>query len=91
VLFPNALGEQGRNVTPGVFVDVASLWGLDDTAGGVAGGNIVDDAAYLRASIGLSLRIATAIGPIEVYVARPIQQQTYDVSQTFGLAFTQSF
>jgi len=91
VLFPHALGEQGRNLTPGVFVDVASLWGLDDTAGGIAGGDVVDDASYLRASVGLSLRIATPIGPIEVYVARPVQQQTYDVTQTFGLAFTQSF
>lgn len=91
IMFPNAFAEHAPSVTPGVFLDVGSLWGLDDVDGGLLGADPVDDAAYMRASIGASLRIQTAIGPIEIYVARPIQQQTYDVSETFGLAFTQSF
>jgi len=89
--FPNAFGSSGERLTPGIFADVGSLWGLDDVAGGVAGANPVDDSSNLRASVGLSLRIDTGIGPIQMYVAHPLEDEDYDRTQTFGLVFSHSF
>lgn len=89
--FPNALEEHAERLTPGVFVDMGSLWGLDDTAGGVAGADTVDDGSHLRASIGLSLRINTGIGAIQVYVAQPFASENYDRTNDFGLELSQTF
>jgi outer membrane protein insertion porin family len=91
--FPNALGESGfaERLTPGVFMDVGSLWGLDSVAGGVAGATPVDDGSNLRASIGLTMRIDTGLGPIQMYVAHPLAEEGYDRTQAFGLTFSHSF
>ena len=74
-----------------MFVDMGSLWGLDDTAGGVAGADPVDDASYLRASVGLTLRIETGIGAVQLYVAQPLESQDYDRTQNFGVELSQTF
>ena len=89
--FPNAFGEQAERLTPGVFVDLGSLWGLDDVAGGVDGANLVDDASYLRASVGVSLRIETGIGAMQIYAAHPFATEAYDKTQNFGIELSQSF
>lgn len=89
--FPNAFGEQAARLTPGVFIDLGSLWGLDDIAGGAGGADPVDDGSYLRASVGASLRISTGIGPIQIYVAHPFAEQVYDEMQIFGIELSQSF
>lgn len=90
--FPNAFGgEGGSRLTPGVFMDIGSLWGLDDTGGGLTGTDEVDDSARLRASVGLSLRIRTGIGPIQMYVAHPIAEESYDRTEAVGLYYSQTF
>lgn len=89
--FPNTFSGNAERLTPGLFVDVGSLWGLDDVAGGAGGLDTVDDASHLRATIGLSLRIDTGIGPIQMYIAHPVAQQDYDLTQTFGLSLSHSF
>jgi outer membrane protein insertion porin family len=89
--FPNAIGAAGGRFVPGIFVDAGSLWGLDDVAGGLAGTDPVDDSARLRAAAGLSLRILTDIGPVEIYAAHPFARESYDRTQQFGLSFTGSF
>jgi outer membrane protein assembly factor BamA len=89
--FPNAFGGQAARVTPGMFVDLGSLWGLDDVADGAAGADQVDDASYLRASVGVSLRINSGIGAVQIYVAHPVVAQDYDQTQTFGIELSQSF
>jgi outer membrane protein assembly factor BamA len=91
VQFPNAFGEQAARLTPGLFLDLGSLWGLDDVAGGIDGADTVDDASYLRSSIGVSLRIQTGLGAIQMYVAHPIASQDYDNTQTSGLELNYSF
>ena len=91
VQFPNAFGERAERLTPGLFLDLGSLWGLDDVAGGIAGADPVDDASYLRSSVGVSLRIQTGLGAIQMYVAHPIASQDYDSTQTFGLELNHSF
>ncbi|EET47413.1 BamA/TamA family outer membrane protein [Thalassobium sp. R2A62] len=89
--FPNIMGDGAERLTPGVFMDVGSLWGLDNAAGGVAGATPVDEGSNLRASVGLTLRIATGLGPIQMYVAHPVVDEDYDRTQTFGLTFSHSF
>ncbi|QXT39467.1 BamA/TamA family outer membrane protein [Gymnodinialimonas ceratoperidinii] len=88
--FPNAFGSDS-SLTPGVFLDAGSLWGLDDVNGGLAGADPVDDAAYLRSAAGVTLRIDTGIGPFNIYAAVPLAEEDYDQTQEFGLSFSQSF
>jgi outer membrane protein insertion porin family len=89
--FPNAFGAASDRLVPGVFLDAGSLWSLDNVAGGPSGANPVDDGAHLRASVGVSLRIRTGIGPIDVYVANPFERQGYDRTQTVGLSLSRRF
>lgn len=91
VQFPGAFGEAGRRVTPGLFVDVGSLWNLDDVAGGIAGADPVDDSARMRASIGVSLSIKTGIGPLKIHAAHPIASEDYDRTQTLGVELNATF
>ena len=89
--FPRAFGAQEGRFVPGLFVDAGSLWGLDSVAGGRTGANLVDDGAHLRAALGLTLRIRTGIGPVEIYAAHPLERQTGDEVQNFGLSFNHRF
>lgn len=82
---------QGPALTPGVFVDAGSLWGLDDTAGGPTGTDPVDDDAHLRVSVGLSLEIDTGVGPVRVSYAEPIEERRYDDVQEVQVSFSRSF
>ncbi len=88
--FPNAFGS-GSRVTPGLFVDAGSLWDLDDTAGGVAGANPVDDAFNLRASIGVSFEFETGFGPVQLNLAHPVASENYDRQQEVHLTFRHEF
>lgn len=85
--FPAAFRENAARFVPGVFLDAGSLWGLDDTAGA----HTVDDSAILRASVGVSLRIGTPLGPVEIYAAHPFEREDYDNTQTAGLSFNTRF
>lgn len=91
--FPNALGNSAfaKRLTPGVFMDVGSLWGLDSVAGGDDGLTPIDDESNLRASIGLTMRIDTGFGPIQMYAANPLADEGYDRTQSFGLTFSHSY
>ncbi|MEZ5912180.1 MAG: outer membrane protein assembly factor BamA [Paracoccaceae bacterium] len=57
--FPLGLPEE-YGITGGLFLDVGSVWGLDDVAG-TAG--TVDDAMRLRSAVGFALLWDTPIGP----------------------------
>ncbi|SNY54972.1 Surface antigen [Pseudooceanicola antarcticus] len=87
--FPNALGDSP--ILPGVFLDVGTLWGLDNTAGGVAGADPVDDAAHLRASAGVSFEFDTGVGKLTLNAAVPLQKQDYDEVENLSLSFQTSF
>jgi outer membrane protein insertion porin family len=91
IQFPNVFGGRAERLTPGVFADLGSLWGLGDVAGGVAGEDMVDDASYLRASVGVSLRIETGMGAVQMYAAHPFATEAYDQTQNFGIELSQSF
>lgn len=88
--FNDAFGEDAR-LKPGLFVDVGSLWGLDDTAGGVAGANQVDDTLNLRGSVGISVQVDTGIGALVLNVAQPVLSKSYDNPQLVQFSFRRTF
>lgn len=89
--FPTLFGEGAERLTPGVFVDVGSLWGLDNAAGGPLGADAVDDSQNLRASAGITLKIDTGFGPIDLYAAHPFEKEDYDSTQAIGLIYSRRF
>ena len=90
VQFANAFGQNAR-VKPGLFADIGSLWGLDDAAGGIAGGSPVDDSLRLRSSIGVSLQVDIGVGQLQISAARPIRSESYDKLETIQFSLNRSF
>jgi len=89
--FPNLFGDATGQLTPGLFLDVGSLWDLDDAAGGLLGADAVDDGRNFRASVGVTLKIDTGFGPIDLYVANPFEREDYDATQAIGLIYSRRF
>jgi outer membrane protein insertion porin family len=85
--FPLGLPEE-YGISGGVFFDVGSVWGLDNTAG--AGGPVDDDFS-LRSSIGVSIFWTTPIGPLTFNFANVLQQESYDEEQLFDFTITTRF
>jgi outer membrane protein insertion porin family len=85
--FPLGLPEE-YGISGGLFLDAGSVWSLDDTAGT---GGPVDDKAYLRSAIGVSVFWDTPIGPLRFNFAKPLVKEDYDIEQTFDLTITTTF
>ncbi|NNK77343.1 MAG: BamA/TamA family outer membrane protein, partial [Litoreibacter sp.] len=91
--FPIGLPEE-YGITGGLFVDVGSVWGLDDnvgTAGPSQPGGLVDDGFNLRSSIGFSVFWTTAIGPLRLNFARALVSEPYDKERFFDLTVSTRF
>ncbi|MBW0157908.1 outer membrane protein assembly factor BamA [Sinorhodobacter sp. B57] len=86
--FPLGLPEE-YGITGGLFWDVGSVWGLDDTLG--TGGNEVDDSLNWRSSIGLSVFWTTPIGPLRFNIAKALKKEDYDEEQVFDLTISTKF
>lgn len=86
--FPLGLPEE-YGITGGLFWDVGSVWGLDDTLG--TGGNEVDDSMNLRSSVGVSVFWTTPIGPLRFNIAKAIKKEDYDKEQVFDLTISTKF
>ena len=84
--FPLGLPDE-FGISGGVFFDVGSLWGLDNTAGVAA----VDDSFELRSSIGFSLLWDTPIGPIRMNFSNPIRSNPSDDERTFDFTISAGF
>lgn len=81
------LGEaMGSAIKGGLFLDVGSVWGLDNTRGGA-----IDDSAHLRASVGLSVTFDVGKVPVSLYLATPVQDRPGDERQVFGLTAAARF
>nr|WP_245657107.1 outer membrane protein assembly factor BamA [Meinhardsimonia xiamenensis] len=91
VEFPLPLLPDEYGISGGAFFDVGSLWGLDNTAGGPAGANPVDDSFHLRSSIGLSVFWETPIGPLRFNFSKPLVKQPYDRERFFDLTVSTEF
>ena len=85
--FPLGLPEE-YGIKGGAFLDVGSVWGLDDTAGT---GGPVDDGFHLRSSIGLSLFWTTPIGPLRFNFSKALTKEDYDQEQSFDLTISTKF
>ncbi|GHA42331.1 outer membrane protein assembly factor BamA [Amylibacter ulvae] len=78
--FPIGLPEE-YGIYGGVFYDVGSVWGIDDTFGVDLNGE--DDSAIIRSAVGFSIFWDTAIGPLRFNFAKPLKKQAYDETETF--------
>ena len=85
--FPLGIPEE-YGVFGGVFADVGSLWGLDNTNGSMG---TVDDSFHLRSSVGISLFVDTPIAPLRFNYAIPLQREDYDVTERFRFAIQTRF
>jgi len=87
--FPLGLPEE-YGISGGVFLDVGSVWGLDNTTG--AGGiGSVDDSMQLRSSIGISLFWDSIIGPLRFNFSKALLKEDYDIEQAFDLTISARF
>jgi len=85
--FPLGLPEE-YGIKGGAFLDVGSVWGLDNTVG-TAGS--VDDSAKLRSSIGLSVLWDTPLGPLRFNFSKALKKEDYDKEQSFDLTISTKF
>jgi len=91
--FPLGLPEE-YGIRGGVFADVGSVWGLDNTAGSTGTNYIrpeVDDDMHVRASIGVSMFWTTPIGPLRLNFAKALKKEDYDRTQVFDLTISTQF
>lgn len=86
--FPLGLPEE-YGITGGAFLDVGSVWSLDNTAG--FGGVEVDDSFSPRASIGVSVFWTTPIGPLRFNFSKALVKEDYDKEQNFDLTVSTRF
>lgn len=83
--FPLGIPEE-IGINGGLFLDVGSVWGLDNTNGG-----LVDDSMHLRASAGFSLFWKTPIGPLRFNFSQALIKENYDSVRNFDLTISTQF
>jgi outer membrane protein insertion porin family len=91
--FPLGLPEE-YGIRGGLFLDVGSVWGLDDRAGTAAqpnGDPLVDDSAHIRSAVGVSLFWDTPIGPLRFNLSKALEKESYDKEQSFDLTISTRF
>ena len=86
--FPIGLPEE-YGVTGGLFMDIGSVWGLDDTAG--VGGAEVDDSLIWRSSVGFSIYWTTPVGPLRLNFSKALMKEDYDKERNFDLTVSTKF
>ncbi|MGG7567928.1 outer membrane protein assembly factor BamA [Rhodovulum sp. DZ06] len=87
VSFPLGLPEE-LGIYGGLFADAGSVWGLDDTvfvdsfypAGSPV---VIDDGMDFRASVGASIFIDSAFGPLRFNFAYPLVKEEQDETEFF--------
>ena len=85
--FPIGLPEE-YGITGGAFVDVGSVWGLNNVQGS---SGTVDDSLHVRSVIGLVMYWNTPIGPLQLNFTHAIQKESYDKEQMFDLTVATKF
>ena len=73
------------DISSSLFLDVGSVWGLDDRYGAI------DDKHKLRASIGLNLNWDSAIGPINFIFSEPFMSEKNDTTDKFSFDIGYNF
>ncbi|WP_424932133.1 outer membrane protein assembly factor BamA [Amaricoccus macauensis] len=85
--FPLGLPQE-YGIYGGLFADVGSLWGLDETDGSMGE---VDDSFELRASSGVSLFVDTPFAPLRFNYAFPLVKEDYDKTERFRFSLQTRF
>ncbi|MFO1140867.1 MAG: outer membrane protein assembly factor BamA [Amaricoccus sp.] len=85
--FPIGIPQE-YGIYGGVFADVGSLWGLDDTDGSMG---TVDAGMHIRSSVGVSLFVDTPFAPLRFNYAVPIKREPYDVVERFRFTIATRF
>ena len=83
--FPLGLPEE-YGITGGAFMDIGSVWSLDNNGGGA-----VDDSFIPRATVGVSVFWTTPIGPLRFNFSHAVKKEDYDKEQTFDLTISTKF
>ena len=73
------------DISSSLFLDVGSVWGLDERYGSI------DDSHKIRASIGLNLNWDSAIGPINFILAEPVMSENNDTTDKFSFDIGYNF
>ncbi len=73
------------DISSSLFLDVGSVWGLDDRYGSI------DDSHNLRSSIGVNINWDSAIGPINFILAEPLMSEPNDNTDKFSFDIGYNF
>jgi outer membrane protein insertion porin family len=91
--FPLGLPEE-YGITGGLFLDVGSVWGLDNTAGTVGPNQptgVIDDDLHWRTALGFSIFWASPLGPLRFNFSTPLEKLPYDKEQNFDFTVSTRF
>ncbi|OSQ48969.1 outer membrane protein assembly factor BamA [Marivita geojedonensis] len=83
--FPLPLPEE-YGVSGGIFYDVGSLWGLEET-----NANVLYEDFTARHVVGVSLFWDTPIGPLRFNFSEAISKEDFDEDQSFDLTISTQF
>nr|WP_233495473.1 outer membrane protein assembly factor BamA [Rhodosalinus halophilus] len=83
--FPLGLPEE-YGISGGVYYDIGSLWGLDQT-----NADVIYEDFSLRQTVGLSLFWDTPIGPLRFNFSEPVAKRPHDETQAFDLTISTQF
>jgi outer membrane protein insertion porin family len=83
--FPVGLPEEYK-VRGGVFYDVGSLWGVDNSSA-----NVLYEDMSLRHVVGVSVLWDTAMGPLRFDFSKALKKETFDQEQNFNFSISAEF
>ena len=86
--FPLGIPEE-YGVRGGAFVDLGSVWGLDDPDRG--DGTSVDDDFALRSTVGVALLVRTPIGPLRFNFTEAVLKEEFDRERNFDITISTEF
>ena len=87
--FPIGLPEE-YGLSGGLFLDVGSVWGLEN-AGLDTLGNTIETGFKPRAAIGVSVLWDAPIGPLRFNFSKALKKEAYDREQSFDLSISTKF
>ncbi|MEM7489897.1 MAG: outer membrane protein assembly factor BamA [Pseudomonadota bacterium] len=89
--FPITFIPEEYGISGAAFIDVGSIWSLDNTDGGTDGLSPVDDSFFLNSAVGFGLLWDTAIGPLRFNFTEAISSRSFDEEQNFDLTIETRF
>lgn len=87
--FPLGFIPEEYGISAATFLDVGSVWGLDNNT--TTGPIPVDDDFFLNSAVGIGFLWDTAIGPLRFNFTRAVNQRDFDREQTFDLTIQTRF